>query len=84
MWRDPMDELIADLEQIAPPEPSEFNDQMPSFTDMTYWSARSLRRLDSEWDGHDPDEVDPTFEEEFAEFRARWPKFYTQGPLERG
>ena len=36
MWRDPMEELIADLEQVAPPEPSTFNDQMPSFTDMTY------------------------------------------------
>ena len=84
MWRDPMDELIADLEQVAPPEPSTFNDQMPSFTDMTYWSARSLRRLDAEWGGLDPDEVDPTFEEEFAEYRARWPKFYTQGPLDRG
>ena len=24
MWRDPMDELIADLEQVAPPEQSKF------------------------------------------------------------
>ena len=56
---------------------------MPSFTDITYWSARSLRRLDAEWDGKDPDEFDPTYEEEFAEFRARWPRFYTQGRLDR-
>ncbi len=28
--------------------------------------------------GLDPDEVDPTFEEEFAAFRALWPGFYKQ------
>ena len=83
MWHDPMDELIADLEQVAPPEPSEFNDQMPSFTDMTYWGARSLRRLDAEFDGKDPDEFDPTYEEEFAAFRARWPKLYKQDTPEK-
>ncbi len=55
---------------------------MPSFTDMTYWGARILRRADAEWDGLDPDAVDPTFEEEFAEYRARWPKFYKQGPID--
>ncbi len=43
------------------------------------WNTRILRRADA-WDGTDPDKVDPTFEEEFAEFRARWPRFYTQGP----
>ncbi len=58
----------------------------PPCTDqiLTHWNTRSLRRFDAEWDGLDPDAVDPTFEEEFAEFRARWPRFYTQGPLEFG
>ena len=67
-----MDELIADLDAVVEATPPQFNNQMPSFTDITYWSARSLRRLDAEWDGKDPDEFDPTYEEEFAEFRARW------------
>ncbi len=57
---------------------------MPSITDIQQWNARSLRRLDAEWRGRDPDDVDPSFEAEFAEFRARWPKFYKQGPLDRG
>jgi len=43
----------------------------------------SLRRLDADWDGIDPDAVDPTFEQEFAEFRVRWPKFDTQGRLDQ-
>ena len=30
-----------------------------------------------------PTGLDPTFEEEFAEFRARWPTFYKHGPLDR-
>ena len=83
MWRDPMDELIADLDAVVEATPPQFNDQMPSFTDLTYWGARSLRRFDTEEEGKDPDEVDPTYEEEFAAFRARWPKFYKQGPLDR-
>ena len=83
MWRDPMDQLIANLDAVVEATPPQFNDQIPSFTDRTYWSARDLRRLDANWEGKDPDEVDPTFEEEFAEFRARWPKFYKQGPLDR-
>ena len=69
-------------EPFAPPEPSKFNDQMPSFTDLTYWAARSLRRFDAEEEGKDPYEFDPTYEEEFAEFRALWPKFYRQDPPE--
>ena len=40
-------------------------------------------RGDAEWDGINPDEVDPTFEEEFAEFRTRWPRFYTQDTPDR-
>ena len=74
---------MRNLDGIVEATPPQFNDQIPSVTDMTYWSARSLRRADAEWDGLDPDEVDPTFEEEFAEFRARWPKFYKQGRLDR-
>ncbi len=46
------------------------------------WNTRILRRADA-WDETDPDEVDPTVAAEFAEFRARWPRFYTQGPLDR-
>ncbi len=83
MWCDPMDELIADLDGIVEATPPQFTDQMPSFTDMTYWSARCLRCLDAEWDGIDPDEVDPTFEEKFAEFRARWPRLYRQDTPDR-
>ena len=79
-----MDELIADLEKVVEAAPQQFNDQMPSIVDVQHFTARSLRRFDAEWEGKDPDEVDPTYEEEFAEFRARWPKFYKQGKLERG
>ena len=46
------------------------------------WNTRLLRRADA-WDGTDPDEVDATFEEEFAECRARRPQFYKQDPLDR-
>ena len=46
------------------------------------WNTRCLRRADAEEDGQDPDEIEPTFEAEFAEFRARWPGFYTQDPPE--
>ena len=45
---------------------------------MQHWNTRILRRLDAEWDGKDPDEFDPTFDEAFAEFRARWARFYRQ------
>ena len=79
----PMDELIADLEQVVEATPPQFNDQIPSLTDIQHFTARSLRRFDAEWDGKDPDEVDPTYEEEFAEFRARWPRFYRQDTPDR-
>ena len=75
-----MDELIADLETVAPPERSQFADQMPPFLEMQHFATRCLRRADAEEDGMDPDEVDPTFEAEVAEFRARWPRLYTQDP----
>ena len=31
MWRDPMDELIADLDGVVGATPAPFTDQMPSF-----------------------------------------------------
>ncbi len=64
-------------------QPPQFNDQMPSITDVQHWNARSLRRAAAEEDGMDPDAVDPSFESEFEEFRARWPQFYKQGRLDR-
>jgi len=82
MWRDPMDELIADLETVVEATPPQFNDQTPSIVDIQHFIARDLRRADV-WDGTDPDAVDPTYEEKFAECRARWPRFYMQGRLDR-
>ena len=80
MWRDPMDELVADLETVVEATPPQFNDQIPSITDIQHFIARDLRRFDAEWEGKDPDEVDPTYEEEFAECRARWPQVLHAGP----
>ena len=83
MWRDPMDELIADLEGTVEAEPSRFNDQMPSFLDMQIWTQRFLRAMDAaEMAGTDLAEVDPTYDEEFAAFQARWPKWYGQDTSE--
>ena len=83
MWRDPMDELIADLEQVVPVTPPRFNDHIPPLEDLQYWAERALRCADAEWDGKHPSEVDPTFEEEFAAFRAKWPRWYTLDTSER-
>ena len=80
MWRDPMDELIADLERIVPPERPTFNDDTPPLEELQAWADRMFRLADADWDGIDPDEVDPTFEREFAEYRARWPRYYKQDP----
>ena len=67
MWHDPMDALIADLDGVVEATPPPCTDQMPSFMDMRHRDTRILRRLDAAWDGSDPDdEVNPTFEEEFA------------------
>ena len=60
MWRDPMDELIADLETVVEATPPQFNDQTPSIVDIQHFIARDLRRADA-WDGTDPDAVDPTY-----------------------
>ena len=59
MWRDPMDELIADLEQVVPVTPPRFNDHIPPLEDLQYWAERALRCADAEWDGKHPSEVDP-------------------------
>ena len=45
---------------------------------VQHFTTRILRRLDAGWDGIDSNAVDPTFEKEFAECRARWPRFYLQ------
>ncbi len=54
MWRDPMDELIADLEQVAPPEKSKFGGNSEDFVEWQKWSCRLLRRFEDAY----PDEVD--------------------------
>ena len=54
MWRDPMDELIADLEQIAPRERSKFGGNSEDFTEWQLCNARLLRRADAAY----PDDVD--------------------------
>ena len=38
MWRDPLDELIEDLEGAVPPQPQVVN-EMPSVTDFQYFMA---------------------------------------------
>ena len=48
MWRDPMDELIAELEQIAPPEQSKFGGNPEDLMEVQKWSAQLLRRAE-EW-----------------------------------
>ncbi len=54
MWRDPMDELIADLEQIAPPEPSKFGGNSKDLVEVQQCNARLLRRFEDAY----PNEVD--------------------------
>ena len=56
MWRDPMDELIADLEQVAPPEPSKFKfgGNPKDFVEVQKWTTRLLRRADDAY----PDDVE--------------------------
>ena len=54
MWRDPMDELIADLEQIAPRERSKFGGNPEDFTEWHQCSARLLRRFEDAY----PDKID--------------------------
>ena len=54
MWIDPMDELIADLEQVAPPERSTFGGNSEDLTEWQTWSARLHRRVEDAY----PEEVD--------------------------
>ena len=70
MWRDPMDELIADLDQVAEAKPQRFNDHIPPLEELQAWAARILRA------GTDPAEIDPTREEELAAFQAKWPRWF--------
>ncbi len=53
MWRDPMDELIADLEQVAPPEKSKFGGNPEDFVEVQEWTTRLLRRAEDAY----PDDV---------------------------
>ena len=77
MWHDPLDELITDLEDVLDSHPRRFNDHIPTFEELQAWADRTLRRADAAWDGQDPDELDPSFEQEFAAFRAKWPRWFT-------
>ena len=49
-----MDELIADLETVAPPERSKFGGNPEDFTDWQKWSCRLLRRFEDAY----PDDID--------------------------
>ena len=49
-----MDELIADLEQVAPPEKSKFGGNSEDFVEWQKWNTRLLRRADAAY----PDDVD--------------------------
>ncbi len=44
MWRDPIDELIDDLERVVPAEQQTEWGQMPSLVEITYWTDRVLSR----------------------------------------
>ena len=54
MWRDPMDELIADLEQVESPEKSKFGGNPEDYTDWQKWNTRLVRRFEDAY----PDDVD--------------------------
>ena len=43
MWHDPMDELIADLEQIAPPEQGKYGGGQQALTAVQHWAQVILR-----------------------------------------
>ncbi len=69
MWRDPMDELIADLERIVPPERQTFGGGHDVMTEMQLCDDYMLRRADEAYpDG--PPEDDPELQE-WAERRRR-------------
>ena len=63
MWTDPMDELIADLEQIAPPEQGQYGGGQDTLAELQLWTGRYLRRADANYpDG--PDFTDPEVQRE--------------------
>ena len=53
MWRDPLDELIEDLERIVPPEKPTFGSVQDAILDIQFAMARILR--DDDEDGGDAD-----------------------------
>ena len=59
MWHDPMDELIADLEQVAPPERSQFGGNSEDFIEVQKLSAYILRRVDEAYADNPVDPNDP-------------------------
>ena len=60
MWVDPLDQLIADLEEIAPPEQGKYGGGQEAFNEMQHWQHCILRRIiaaepDGEIDQDDPE-----------------------------
>ena len=74
-----MDDPIADLTGVMEATPSQFSDQMSSLVDIQHFGTRSLRRR-RRMGRQDPDEFDPTFEEE-ASFGRAGPSFTSRARL---
>ena len=55
MWRDPMDELIADLEQVAPPEQSKFGGNPEGTSRRCRSGPPVFRRYQNDVDQGDPE-----------------------------
>ncbi len=43
MWHDPMDELIADLDRIAPPEQGQYGGGQQALTEVQHWAQVILK-----------------------------------------
>lgn len=70
MWRDPLDELIDDLERAVPPERVTADAAWCPLAEVQYWVHRILRREDSKlMDPSAPD--DSAAEREEAENMGR-------------
>ena len=78
MWHDPMDALIADIGAIVEATSPQAHRSAALVHGPAAPGHPDPRRADADWNVMDPDQLDPTFEEEFAECRARWPKLYKQ------
>ncbi len=63
MWRDPMDELIANLEQVASPARSRFGGNSQDLVEWQQCRARLLRRFEDAYPG-DVDYDDPEVQRE--------------------